>query len=135
MAVIIVLNGSVAAIALVAGLWAASTSTGAIAGLPFAITLVGCVFQMVFHAFSYGRMLGAETIAEIGPEGVRGLSTRWEVQRIPWASISSVHRGWNSIFVRPVPGAGPKLVIPTRAVDRDATTIRAAISHFSGGRH
>lgn len=132
---ILVLNGSIAAVALGAALWATTvTSVGAVSGLPFAITLTGCVFQMVFHAYFYGRMMGMDTLAEVGPQGLTGRTAKGEVAHLPWAAVASVSHSWNTFVVRPHPGAGPKLVIPTRAIDSDATTIRSAVRHFSGGR-
>jgi len=131
---ILVINGLLATICLAAGFWASSTSIGALGGLSFGITLAGCVFQMVFYAFFYGRMLGAETIAEVGPAGIRGPTKRWVQEMLPWSSIALVTSAWNVVVVKPVPGAGSKLVIPSRATTTDAATIRAAIAHFSGGR-
>lgn len=132
--VILGLNGIIAVVCLVAALWASSTFMGAWGGLSFGITLAGCVFQMVFHAFFYGRLLGADSIAEIGPAGVRGPTKKWVQETLAWSSIASVTNGWNVVVITPVPGAGTKLVIPSRATTTDAPTIRAAIAHFSGGR-
>ncbi|HEU5151479.1 MAG TPA: hypothetical protein VFU19_13330 [Iamia sp.] len=129
---ILVANGLLAVVCLAGGLWAAGVTEAAWGGAAFAITLAGAVFQMVFHAFAYGRMLGADTIAEIGPAGVRGPTTRWEQVALPWSSIASVAKGWNAVVVKAVDG--PKLVIPVRATTSDAHTVRAAIAHFSGGR-
>lgn len=134
LSLILVLNGSLAVLCLVAGMWASSTSVGAFGGGAFAITLLGCVFQMVFHSYFYGRLAGADVIAQIGPEGVRGPTSRWEHTSVPWSSIASVTKGWNAVVVQPIPGAGQKLIIPARATTSDAPTIRAAIAHFSGGR-
>lgn len=134
LAIILVANGVVALIGLLAALWAASATGGWWAGAALVITVVGAVFQMVFHAYFYGRMIGTPSIAEIGPDGIRGLTTRWVAQDLPWSSVASVSRAWSSVAVTPVPGAGPKVLIPTRAVDTDVATIRAAIAHFSGGR-
>lgn len=127
-------NAFIAVISAVGAIWAAGATGEWWAGAAMTITLAGSVFQMVFHAFAYGRFLGAETIAEIGPQGIRGPTTRWERVELPWSSIAAVANGWNAVVVKPVPGAGPKLVIPTRATDSTAATIRAAIHHFSGGR-
>lgn len=132
LSLILVLNGAIAALCLVLAMWASSTSIGAFGGAAFAITLTGCVFQMVFHSYFYGRMAGAEAIAVIGPEGVHGPTGKWVFTTLPWASITSVGSGWNAVVVHPVDG--PKLVIPTRAVDTDRSTVRAAVTHFSGGR-
>ena len=132
--VILGLNGMIAVVCVVAAAWASSTSMGAWGGLPFGITLAGCVFQMVFHAFFYGRLLGADSIGEIGPAGVRGPTKQWVQVTLPWSSIASVTSGWNVVIITPVAGAGSKLVIPSRATTTDVTTIRAAIAHFSGGR-
>jgi hypothetical protein len=132
--VILGINGLLSVICLAAALWASSTSVGAWGGASFGITLAGCVFQMVFYAFFYGRMLGAETIAEVGPAGIRGPTKRWIQETLPWSSIASVTSGWNVVVIKPVPGAGSKLVIPSRATTTDAATIRAAIAHFSRGR-
>lgn len=132
LSVILVLNGGLAFLCLLLTMWAASTSIGMFGGGAFAITLTGCVFQMVFHAYFYGRMAGAEAIAVIGPEGVHGPTGRWVFATLPWASIASVTNGWNAVVVQPVDG--PKLVIPTRATDTDRPTVRAAVTHFSGGR-
>jgi hypothetical protein len=134
LSLILVLNGSLAVVCLVLAMWASSTSIGAFGGAAFAITLVGTVFQMVFHAYFYGRMAGAEAIAVIGPDGIHAPTGRWVFTTLPWSSIASVRNGWNAVEVTPVPGAGPKLVIPTRAVDTDRPTVRAAITHHSGGR-
>lgn len=132
--IVLVINGGLAAVCLPLAMWASSGSLGIFGGAAFAITLTGSVFQMVLHAFTYGRLLGADVIAEIGPGGLRGPSTRWELVSLPWSSIASVTKSWNAVVVQPVPGAGEKLVIPTRATTADTTAIRAAVSHFSGGR-
>ncbi len=79
-------------------------------------------------------MIGTPRIVEVGPDGIRGLTTRWAEQALPWSSIVSVTRSWNALVVTPAAGAGSKILIPTRAIDADAATIRAAIAHFSGGR-
>lgn len=131
---ILVMNGVLAALCLVGVMWASSSSVGTLAGAPFAITLTGCVFQMVFHAFIWGRFLGIDTLAEVGPHGLRGPTTRHEMALLPWSAVASVDGGWNRLVVTPVAGAGPKLSIPTRALDTDASTLRAAITYFSGGR-
>lgn len=131
---ILVANGVIALVALVGALWAASALDAAWGGAAMAFTACGCVFQMVFHAFFYGRLLGSDPIAVIGSEGIRGPTSRWEQVALPWASIASVTSGWNAVVVKPVPGAGPKLVIPTRATSADTATVRAAVSHVSGGR-
>ncbi|HMJ76510.1 MAG TPA: hypothetical protein VK507_11090 [Iamia sp.] len=132
--IILGLNGMLSVVCLAAALWASSTFMGAWGGLSFGITLAGCVFQMVFYAFFYGRLLGAETIGEIGPAGVRGPTKKWVQVTLPWSSITSVTSAWNVVVITPVPGAGSKLVIPSRATTTDAATVRAAIAHFSGGR-
>lgn len=132
--VILVANGSIALVCLVGAMWAADATGEWWSGSALGITLAGCVFQMVFHAFFYGRLLGAESIAEIGPEGVRGPTKRWVQETLPWSSIASVTNAWNVVVITPVPGGGTKVVIPSRATTTDASTIRAAIAHFSGGR-
>jgi hypothetical protein len=134
LAVILVANGVLVVISLAAALWASGATGEWWAGAALAVTLAGGVFQMVFHAYYYGRMIGSPTIAEIGLDGIRGLTTRWVEQAVPWSAVASVSRGWSSVVVTPVADAGPKVLIPTRAVDTDAATIRAAIAHFSGGR-
>jgi hypothetical protein len=131
---ILAINGLLAVICFTAALWASSTSMGAWGGASFGITLASCVFQMVFYAFFYGRLLGADTLAEVGPAGIRGPTKRWVQETLPWSSIALVTSGWNVVIIKPVPGAGSKLVIPSRATTSDAATIRAAIAYFSGGR-
>lgn len=137
LSLILVLNGVLAMACLALGLWAVSvtdSSTATLAGAPFAITLAGCVFQMVFHAYHYGRMAGTDVVAEVGPEGIRARTAKGEPVALPWAAVASARRSWNTVIVTPQPGAGPKLVVPTRAVDTDSATILAAVHHFSGGR-
>ncbi len=127
-------NGVIAVVCLLAAMWAADATGAWWGGSALGITLAGCVFQMVFHAFSHGRLLGADVIAEVGPDGLRGPTRRWVPETLPWSSIASVTNGWNVVVVTPVPGAGTKVVIPARATTSDTATIRAAIAHFSGGR-
>jgi len=131
---ILVSNGVISVICLLTAMWAADATGEWWGGSALGITLAGCVFQMVFHAFAYGRLLGADPIAEIGPAGVRGPTKRWVQETLPWSSIASVTNGWNVVVVTPAPGAGTKVVIPARATTSDTATIRAAIAHFSGGR-
>lgn len=132
LAFVLVANGAIVLVCMLAGLWAAAATDAWWGGSAFVVTLAGCVFQMVFHAFSYGRMLGADRIAEIGPDGVRGPTKRWEQEALPWASIATVTDGWSAVVVTAADGR--KLVIPGRATTADARTIRGAIAHFSGGR-
>lgn len=134
MALILGINGVLALISLGAAVWASSATGSWWAGAATGITLASAVFQMVFHAYYHGRMIGTPTVAEIGPAGVQGLTTRWEPQSLPWSSVVSMARSWNSMVVTPVAGAGPKVLIPLRGIDTDAATIRAAVAHFSGGR-
>ena len=131
---IVVANGSIALVCLLGAMWAADATGEWWSGSALGITLAGCVFQMVFHAFSFGRLLGAGSIAEIGPEGVRGPTKRWVPETLPWSSIASVVSGWRVVVITPVPGGGSKIVIPARATTSDIATMRAAIAHFSGGR-
>ena len=131
---ILVSNGVISVICLGGALWAADATGSWWAGISLTVTLAGCVFQMVFHAFAYGRLLGADPIAEIGPGGVRGPTKRWVQETLPWSSIATVVNGWNVVVITPAPGAGTKVVIPARATTSDTATIRAAIAHFSGGR-
>lgn len=129
---ILVLNGPLAVLCLLLTMWASSSSVGWWGGGSFAITLTGCVFQMVFHAYSYGRMMGAEVILEVGPAGIRGRTSRWDTVEVPWESVVSVSSAWNTIVVKTT--SGPKVLAPTRAVDTPAATTRQAITYFSGGR-
>lgn len=129
---ILVINGTLAVLCLLLTMWASSTSIGWWGGGSFAITLSGCVFQMVFHSFFYGRMLGTEVIVEVGPRGIRGHTTRWEVVEVPWSDVASVSGGWNQVTIKTA--SGPKLTVPTRATDTGEPTVRQAITYFSGGR-
>jgi hypothetical protein len=132
LSLILVLNGGLSVVCVLAGFWAAAATDAWWGGAAFAITLFGCIFQMVFHAYFYGRLMGAEAIATVGPDGIHGPTGRWVFETLPWPAITSVRNGWNAVVVQAADGR--KLVIPTRAVDTDRPTLRAAVTHFSGGR-
>ncbi len=132
LSLILVLNGTLVLVCVVAGSWASAALDSVWGGAAFAVTLLGCVFQMVFHAYFYGRMMGAEAIAVVGPDGIHGPTGKWAFETLPWPAITSVGNGWNAVVVQSADGR--KLVIPTRATDTDRPTLRAAVTHFSGGR-
>ena len=151
---ILLINGGLAALCLVAALWASSASVGVLGGASFAITLSGCVFQMVFHGYFWGRFLGADVVAEAGPYGIRALVPGEGTVFLPWPAVASVSNGWTGLVIRPVAGADPStpgiegavrartwrrlarrgITVPKRAITPDIATLRAAIHHFSGGR-
>jgi len=53
-----------AVIGLLAALWAANATGEWWAGAGISISVAGAVFQMVFHAYYYGRMIGSPSIVE-----------------------------------------------------------------------
>ena len=102
--VILGLNGMIAVVCLAAALWASSTSMGAWGGVSrSASRSPAACSRWSFDAFFYGRLLGTETIAEVGPAGIRGPTKRWVQVTLPWSSITSVVNGWNVVVITPRP--------------------------------
>jgi len=154
LATILFLNGFLAVVCLLAALWASSTSIGVLGGASFAITLSGCVFQMVFHAYYWGRFLGADVVAEVGPHGIRALVPGEGTVFLPWPAVASTEVRWRALTIRFAPGVAPSspgveaavsehtwrrvsrrgIALPVKAISPDVAVLRAAIQHFTGGR-
>lgn len=131
-ALILVMNGSLAVICLLATMWASSTSIGWWGGASFAISLSGCVFQMVFHAYYWGRFQGIDRLLEVGPAGIRVQQPGKEAVDLAWAQVAAVKPGFRRIVIKTT--VGKDQWVPVRCTDTTEVTVRQAVTYFSGGR-
>jgi len=117
-----------------------------------ALAFVGVVASQVVM---WRRFLAADVLAEVGPAGIRVHVLRRGWVSLPWDAVGGVRTDWaRRVVVKPAAGVDPStpgtdwpphpatvrrarrrgLFIATVPSDTDAPTVRAAISHFSGGR-
>lgn len=152
--IVLGVTGTACVLVLLGAVWLASFA-GFWASLPVILIVANLGFQMVWYAFSFGRRMGTDPVAHIGSEGIAINALRHGWVSLPWPAVASITGGGQQLIIKPVSQAterapsvtGPAddgfwrkaerrgLRIGAVGITPDLGTVRAAVAHFSGGRH